>query len=651
MRRIPWLGCLLILATLLAARTRAQRVGPDAAVGTPDQRLAAAIEFDSTGTFVPGEGLTTHVRLSWTGTAAFMARRVYAQRSADELAAAVDLEAARSAFFNYTITGGRVTAGDTADLPGGLEYDVQEVMQFGVGGRPWSFYVPVPRVFRRIPVTPQGLMPPLHDPPADDAEKVAAAVPPPGRLPVGDVGRWTVRATYALAEGMFAAAPEDRHVATDFATFDSRYSVENRTVRLERTLVLRQLTINPSREAELAAFYEAVDSDRRQEFLMSPYPPGQATPADQLNEQALADIDARRFGEALPALDRATALEPRHRWAWYNLAVTELYLHEAQAAVGAATRALEADPSNPYARVALGQALDLDGRVEDAERTLREQVEKTPWSVWALHSLARFYASHNRPAESAGCWKRSLEAAPSDTAATLALSRVYLEAGKPDEAAHILRTHLEAASDPLAFNAAAFELAEREVELPLAASLIDDGLDALVARTGGRSATGERMDPHEATGYLAAMWDTAGWVAYKQGQYAHAAAWFRAAAGLSRDAEIVQHLQQASAAIDGPRVTAEHPVDAGLQGESASFHDPQAPDWKGDVQLVHDRLGQVLDVRGTGGAPVPERIVADLKTQSLPFVRPPDERDYMVERRATIACHHEHCSLAIAIDH
>lgn len=238
---------------------------------------------------------------------------------------------------------------------------MREAMSFGNGGRPWSFYVPVPRVFQRRPAP---VAPPPSPSPSwpEDVAKVMAAAPLPGTLPVADVGRWTVRARYALADGMFAVAPEGRRLATDFAIFESHYAVHDREVVLERTVVVKRLAIDPGRESELQAFYEAVEADRRQEFRMTSTPPGGETTADCLNLEAAAAIDRRDFAGAVETLQHAIDADPRHVPTWYNLSVAHLADGDVPAAIAAGERTLEIDRDHLRVRIVLGQAYFRAGR-------------------------------------------------------------------------------------------------------------------------------------------------------------------------------------------------------------------------------------------------------------------------------------------------
>jgi tetratricopeptide (TPR) repeat protein len=634
---------LAFLASLASSGLAAAQatMGPDAAVGSVEERLASAIVFDTTGTFEPGQGFTARVRLSWEGGAGVKSRVVYGGAAPSELPERAFSDARRSAFYNFTVTGARLVPGAGGlGLPAAIEYDVREAMSFGAG-RPWTFYVPTPRLMRRLPAGSD--------------------------LPVAEVGRWTARARYTLADGMFAAAPRGTRVDTDFATYTSSYAVDGRDVVLERVLQARKLALPLEREADLQAFYLAVEDDRRLTFAVTPYAPGGASVADGLNEQGVQALDAGDLPRAADRFREAIAVDPLHRWALSNLAGVQLTMQDAAAAIESSRRALANDPRNPSARLTLGRALEAAGQFDEAEKALVEQVERYPWSAWSLEALARFYGGRQRPADAVRYWQRAVDAAPRAEPETVALGLTLLDLGRPADAVAAWRKGLELASDPFSFNSAAWALAERGVQLDAARDLIQRGLDVLAQNT-------RRPDPNTRpqarqmiTQQFAAMWDTAGWIEFKAGRHENASAWLRAAWCQSEDPVVAEHLGDAFAAarhqdqaarayadalaIEPGRSSASTKLaaipgaaapDAATtaqalrQARTTSLRPGPAAAWTGDLDLTHDRAGAVVGFGGHGAEPAEVRQA--LREAVVSYQQPPDERPYQFDRRVTVSC-------------
>jgi tetratricopeptide (TPR) repeat protein len=114
-----------------------------------------------------------------------------------------------------------------------------------------------------------------------------------------------------------------------------------------------------------------------------------------------------------------------------------------------------ATPESFEARLALGRALDLDGRHDDARRHLEEAVRLAPDEerVAALAALGISYAFQSRPDESARYYQRAFDMRMQEqdprAAAALAnaLGRIYLESGHLDRATEWYTTGYETAED------------------------------------------------------------------------------------------------------------------------------------------------------------------------------------------------------------
>lgn len=666
-------GAALILVLAAAVAFAQPRVGPDAAVGTEEERLASTMTFESTGVLRLGEGFTASVRIEWSGTAGFMARTNYRTSTPQQLLAAGTAEAARAAFYNFTASAVRPEIPE-GGLPTAIEYDIREAMAFGNGGRTLSFYVPMLRAFRRIPPTTSrtAATPEMLKALPEAVRKVAEAAPPPGVLPVFDLGRLTLRATYEIPEGARATAPPGRRVETDFADFTSSYSVEGRRIRAERTLIVKTLVVSLDREPDLASFFKEVEADRVQTFRIE-FLPSNRSEADRLSEEGTAAIDRKALPEAIEILQRATQSDPDHRFAWCNLGSAHLGLRNGPQAVQALERALAVNPGDPFVRSNLGQAYELVGRLEDAEKTLKEQVDLVPHSAWALQTIAGFYARQGRFAESVPYGERAADAAPDHDGTPLSLGHSYLAIGRVDEAVRAFLRGTRASRNGKTLNEAAWTLAERGVGLDAAGTLIDAALDKVVASTTPASLAAQ-LPAIEATEQIGAMWDTAGWIRFKQGDAAGAVPWLDAAWQITNRAEVAEHLGDALARLERTEEAAiaytwasdsANPTTGAIAKHTAStgqrvaeirriaaerFNATQrlsfagAATGSGEVLVVYDRAGRPLTVQALGPA-VPPAAVEALRSQTIPVTAPPDGRPYRLARKATLSCADGSCTL------
>ena len=125
------------------------------------------------------------------------------------------------------------------------------------------------------------------------------------------------------------------------------------------------------------------------------------------------------------------------------------------AAVDTLQRAVAAAPQSVDARLALGRALDLDGRHADARTHLEQALSLAAGAqrTSALTALAVSYAFESRAEDAARYYERAFDAdrQANDRAAAAAranaLGRIYLESGSLDKARHWYTTGYETAKE------------------------------------------------------------------------------------------------------------------------------------------------------------------------------------------------------------
>jgi Flp pilus assembly protein TadD len=85
----------------------------------------------------------------------------------------------------------------------------------------------------------------------------------------------------------------------------------------------------------------------------------------------LASLQAQDFPQARVQFARATVLMPRHIGTWHGLGWTCLLLHDLPAALSAFQQALALDPNFAESHGAVGLALSVAGRAQEAEPYLQ----------------------------------------------------------------------------------------------------------------------------------------------------------------------------------------------------------------------------------------------------------------------------------------
>jgi Tfp pilus assembly protein PilF len=113
-----------------------------------------------------------------------------------------------------------------------------------------------------------------------------------------------------------------------------------------------------------------------------------------------------------------------------------LAAHQPLAAEGYARRALAVRPDYPDAIVALGSALAMEGREDDAREQFQRAVQISPDSPDALVNLGIALAKRKQLSEAESLFSRAVQVAPENAQAHLQLGTVYLQQRQVDASLH-----------------------------------------------------------------------------------------------------------------------------------------------------------------------------------------------------------------------
>lgn len=125
----------------------------------------------------------------------------------------------------------------------------------------------------------------------------------------------------------------------------------------------------------------------------------------------LALDQAGREEEALAELERAVELGA-NAYSHVNLGVAYVKRGRLEEGLSHLQRAVDLWPSLPEARLALAHGLEQAGRIDEAERELREALRLRPDYLAGLRRAADFHQRHDRPAEALASFRRLLELDP-----------------------------------------------------------------------------------------------------------------------------------------------------------------------------------------------------------------------------------------------
>ena len=263
--------------------------------------------------------------------------------------------------------------------------------------------------------------------------------PVPGGSPAVsfDVRDVTARAEIEIPEGHRAHAPLSLSLERPFGTFRSTYSVEGRTLKLERILALSQPSVPEADAASYESFRNAVRTDRKQEFSIAFTAVALAAGsggAEGLRRDGLAAFANKDYAKAVALLQKATEIDPKVKNGFRDLGRALYELGENEDSVAAFTREIETTPFHESAYAWRAYVLDRLNRGAEAEKDLAKQIEVAPFEVWSYERLGDRRLRQQRYDEASELYARAAAVEPKVSKRWVDLAVAQARAGRQDEA-------------------------------------------------------------------------------------------------------------------------------------------------------------------------------------------------------------------------
>ncbi|MGO9937531.1 MAG: tetratricopeptide repeat protein, partial [Terracidiphilus sp.] len=118
------------------------------------------------------------------------------------------------------------------------------------------------------------------------------------------------------------------------------------------------------------------------------------------------------IGGAIAAYDRATKLQPSLAEAWFRTGALAYTLGHREEAIGCFRRAAATAGKTSYGRLAKARALLIENRNQEAEEVLREALVADPENAMAYDLLGNLHSDLGRFDEARACFERAIAIAP-----------------------------------------------------------------------------------------------------------------------------------------------------------------------------------------------------------------------------------------------
>ncbi len=368
-------------------------------------------------------------------------------------------------------------------------------------------------------------------------------------LKLGPKAEYVYKIKLELPAKYTAHAPLAFSVKRDYAEYQATYKLDGTTFTAARTLTMRQVELPLPRASDYRAFRRAVSSDLGQFLSVENTVAGTPTPpadmkADDLFESGRAAIATQNYPLAIQLLKRTTEVEPKHKYAWYALAVAYMGLRQNDDAIAALNKQIEINPYDESAYNALGRAYWQERKYDEAVTAFNKQIEINPLDKFAHAGLGAMYSEWHKYDLAAPELEKAASLTPDNAELQVSLGDAYLNLSQDDKALATFDHAVELSATPTVWNNIAYQLSLKKSHLDRAQQYAESAVSATTAAL--RNVSLDRLTPQELllVSSLIAYWDTLGWVYYSEGNMDKAEKYVAAAWGLGHHGEVGDHLGQ-----------------------------------------------------------------------------------------------------------
>jgi tetratricopeptide (TPR) repeat protein len=386
----------------------------------------------------------------------------------------------------------------------------------------------------------------------------------------------------ALPAGWSAELPEAVHAHSAFATCDVTYRLDAGKIIAERRLVILKSKVPAADYKQYQAWYDNAGASGTPYIqIIAPVGPANLTLAPTPEEPANAaePVTAvsnpraaelvQKAGESIRTmdpdaarklLDEAKAINPRERGLWMGYGAIDSQLGKSDAAIQDLRNELAFFPDEVKLYRYLATEKLKHGDRDGAIVSLREWVKASPSDPEAALALvdqlqaSKLYAL--ALAEAQGAITRIGTASGDLLALHMAVGEAQFKLGRKEEAAATLEPLLKTANDPGQINTITYHLAEIGIDLPAADAAERHALALLEAESAGWTLAEAPIVLVRKQALLAAAWDTMGWILYREGKYAEALGYIKAALRSVDQPEVRDHLSAVATALHNPSASA-----------------------------------------------------------------------------------------------
>jgi tetratricopeptide (TPR) repeat protein len=378
-----------------------------------------------------------------------------------------------------------------------------------------------------------------------DSDSDADAEP----LKLGPKAEYSYQIKLELPAKYTAHLPLAFSLKRDYAEYEATYKVEGGVFAAGRKLILHQDELPVARSTDYESFRRAVSADLAQLLSVestvagTPVPPADMK-AEDLVDSARAAADSGNLPVAIALLKRATEVDPKNKFAWNNLGLLYLAMHQDDQAIGNFQKQLDVNPYDEFAYNNLGRVYWSERKYDDAVKSFNKQLENNPLDKFAHANLGAMYEEWHKYDLAVAELEKAASLTPDSPDLQVSLGNAYLNLGQDDKALAAFDHAVELAATPLVWNNIAYQLSLNDAHLDRAQQYAESAVSATAAAL--RNVSLDRLSQKDLplVSSLIAYWDTLGWVHFAEGDFSKAEKYVAAAWDLGHHAEVGDHLGQ-----------------------------------------------------------------------------------------------------------
>ena len=368
-------------------------------------------------------------------------------------------------------------------------------------------------------------------------------------LKLGPKAEYSYQIKLQLPAKYSAHLPLAFSLKRDYAEYEATYKVDGEIFAAGRKLILRQDELPVARSADYESFRRAVSADLAQKLSIEsavagvPVPPADMK-ADDLVDSARAAMDNGNLPVAIALLKRATEVDPKNKFAWNNLGLVYLAMHQDDQAIVNFQKQLDVNPYDEYAYNNLGRVYWTERKYDDAVKAFNKQLENNPLDKFAHANLGAMYEEWHKYDLAVAELEKAASLTPEDPELQVNLGNAYLNLGQDTKALAAFDQAVELAATPMVWNNIAYQLSLKDSHLDRAQQYAESAVSATAAAL--RNVSLDRLSRNDLglVPSLIAYWDTLGWVHFAEGDFNKAEKYVGAAWDLGHHAEVGDHLGQ-----------------------------------------------------------------------------------------------------------